>query len=114
LKNWLYRIAYHKFIDFKRKSTREIDLNSDCEQNVGLFSKAPDPINKLINDESLTDMYEAVTKLDLSDYSVMVMHYIEGLSFNDMARILNEPVGTVKARTSRALTRLKAILPERE
>ncbi len=114
LKNWLYKIAYHKFIDSERKRTREADLKNNCQQCACLFSKTPDPINKLIGEESLYRMYEAMTKLDLHENSVIILHYIQGFSFNDMAHILDEPVGTVKARNSRALARLKTMLSERE
>jgi RNA polymerase sigma-70 factor (ECF subfamily) len=114
LKNWLYRIAYNKFIDSKRKCTREADLKNDCEQSVCQSSETSDPINKLVSEESLYCTYEAMTKLDLHEYSAIILHYIQGFTFNEMAMILGEPVGTVKARTSRALARLKTILSERE
>jgi len=59
-------------------------------------------------------MSQAMTKLDFNEHSAIVLHYIQSLSFNEMALILDEPVGTVKARTSRALARLKTMLSERE
>ncbi len=114
LKTWLYRIAYHKFIDLQRKRMREVDLRNDCEQNICLVSKVTEPINKLISDESLYCMSQAMRKLDLNEHSVIVLHYIQSLSFNEMALILDEPVGTVKARTSRTLAKLKTMLSERE
>jgi RNA polymerase sigma-70 factor, ECF subfamily len=114
LKTWLYRIAYHKFIDLQRKHLREVVLRNDCEQSICLAAEVADPINKLLSDEDLYCIYEAMAKLDLGERSMIVMHYIQSLSFSEMALVLEEPAGTVKARTSRALAKLKIMLSERK
>ena len=38
------------------------------------------------------------------------LHYLQGLSYREMAVVLEEPTGTVKWRTSEALNRLRALL----
>ena len=47
--------------------------------------------------------------LDVPDRAVLVLHYLQGLSYGEMAAVLDEPVGTVKWRTSEALNRLRAL-----
>ena len=47
--------------------------------------------------------------LDAPDRAVLVLHYLQGLSYGEMAAVLDEPVGTVKWRTSEALNRLRAL-----
>jgi DNA-directed RNA polymerase specialized sigma24 family protein len=39
-----------------------------------------------------------------------VLHYLQGLSYRQMAAVLDEPTGTVKWRTAEALNRLRAML----
>ncbi|MHC4260636.1 MAG: RNA polymerase sigma factor, partial [Planctomycetota bacterium] len=58
-------------------------------------------------------LYEAMRRLESSEYIVIVLHYIQGLSFREMAKVLEEPVGTVKWQTSHALKRLKGFLTGR-
>jgi DNA-directed RNA polymerase specialized sigma24 family protein len=41
-----------------------------------------------------------------------VLHYLQGLSYREMAAVLDEPTGTVKWRTAEALSRLRALLGE--
>jgi DNA-directed RNA polymerase specialized sigma24 family protein len=41
------------------------------------------------------------------------LHYIQGLSFNQVSAILGEAVGTVKSRTSRSVKKLREILIKR-
>jgi DNA-directed RNA polymerase specialized sigma24 family protein len=39
-----------------------------------------------------------------------VLDYFQGLSYREMASVLDEPIGTVKWRTAQALNRLRATL----
>jgi DNA-directed RNA polymerase specialized sigma24 family protein len=41
-----------------------------------------------------------------------VLHYLQGLSYREMAAVLDEPTGTVKWRTSEALNVLRNLLGE--
>ena len=43
---------------------------------------------------------------------MLVLHYLQGLSYREMAAVLDEPTGTVKWRTTEALNRLRALLSE--
>jgi len=71
------------------------------------------PLYRLVTDERSFLLYEAMRKLKSSEYIVIVLHYIQGLSFREMAKVIDEPVGTSKWRTSKALKKLKALLTGR-
>jgi len=110
VKTWLHRIAYNKFIDSKRTSTRRAALLA-ARNPVGSDSdRTSSPAEESINDEHTRILYQALDKLQLPDYIVIVLHYIGGLSFREMAAVLDKPVGTVKWQTSRALGELATIL----
>jgi RNA polymerase sigma factor (sigma-70 family) len=72
--------------------------------------KPSNPLQQLTADEDSRLMYEAMCRLELEEYIVIVLHYIQGLSFREMAKVLDEAVGTVKWRTSKTLKKLKAFL----
>ena len=73
----------------------------------------PNPLHQLAKDEHEHLLYEALRGLDSSEYIAIVLHYIQGFSFREMAGVLDEPAGTIKWRTSQALKKLRAILTGR-
>ena len=113
LKTWLHQIAYHKFIDSERKLKRHSALMSNLKRQRPDATETLNPLHRLATDERSFLLYEAMRKLKSSEYLVIVLHYIQGLSFREMAKVINEPVGTVKWRTSKALKRLKEFLTGR-
>jgi len=112
LGTWLHRIAYRKFIDAKRGLERDAHLKDRLKEHAreALDADASNPLHRLAADEECRLVQEAMLKLESSEYLVVLLHYIEGLSFREMTGILDEPVGTVKWRTSRALKRLRQYL----
>jgi len=113
LGTWLHQIAYHKFIDSRRSLQHHSDLKVRLKQQRHNVPETSNPLHRLTTDEHLRFLYEAMRKLESSEYIAIVLHYTQGLSFREMAEVLDEPVGTVKGRTSRALKRLKAFLTGR-
>ena len=110
LATWLHKIAYHKFIDSKRSRERQASLITKLKEQGTDVSQTSDPLYRLMADEHSRLLYRAMQKLEFSEYTIIVLHYIQGMSFREMAEVLNEPVGTVKWRTSRTLKKLKAFL----
>jgi RNA polymerase sigma-70 factor (ECF subfamily) len=112
LGTWLHRIAYRKFIDAKRGLERDRHLKDRLKEYAreALDGDVSDPFRRLAADEDRRLVYEAMLRLESSEYLVVLLHYIEGLSFREIAGVLDEPVGTVKWRTSRALKRLRQYL----
>ena len=110
---WLHRIAYHKFIDSRRWAERQSNLIKTIQSEDKSDQKGTNPLNDLITDEYYGCIYAAMNKLERQEYLAIVMHYIQGLNYRQMAKILDEPVGTVKWRTSQALKNLKNFLTDR-
>ena len=110
---WLHRIAYRKFIDATRSLQRDAALIDSLREEKNDAKKAANPLHKLTDDEDLRLLYEAIRRLNPSEYIVIVLHYIQGLSFRQLAKVLDQPVGTVKWQTSQALKKMKASLTGR-
>jgi len=113
LKTWLHKIAYNKFVDSKRKLERQSALINELRQQNYDVPETLNPLYQVTVDEHIGFLCEAIQDLEWSDYIVIVLHYIQELSFREMAKVLDEPVGTTKWRTSQALKRLKASLTGR-
>jgi RNA polymerase sigma-70 factor (ECF subfamily) len=107
LANWLHRIAYTKFVDDWRAERRASEV---LERLTGPDVAPPDPFDSIMADEEARRLYRALHGLGAAERTLLVLHYLQGLSYRDMASVLDEPVGTVKWRTSEALNRLRALL----
>ena len=113
LGTWLHKIAYNKFVDSGRSLKRHATVIAGLKQENPDVPETSNPLYRLTTDEHSRLLYEAIQRLQTSEHIVIVLHYIQGFSFRDMAKVLDEPVGTVKWRTSRALKKLKAYLAGR-
>jgi RNA polymerase sigma-70 factor (ECF subfamily) len=110
---WLHRIAYGKFIDYKRKLRRRTDAMASLRQKPAAAAQTCDPVTHLMAEEDVRLLLEAMTALDCHQYGLILLHYVQGLSYRQMAKVLSEPAGTVKWRTSRALSKLRQCMTGR-
>jgi RNA polymerase sigma factor (sigma-70 family) len=69
-----------------------------------------DPLDLAMAGDEVRHLYQALYRLEPADRAVLVLHYLQGLSYRDLAEVLDEPAGTVKWRTALALERLRVLL----
>jgi len=109
LATWLHRIAYTKFIDGQRSNRRIVTLS---ERLTSSAVARVDPLETAMAIEEAGRLHSALDQLDSADRALLVLHYLQGLSYREMALVLDEPSGTVKWRTSEALKCLRILLAE--
>jgi RNA polymerase sigma-70 factor (ECF subfamily) len=107
-RTWLHRIAYHKFVDARRAERYRPATAAPLAEEI---APGPGPLDAAIAGDRARRLYQALDRLDADDRALLVLHYLQGLSYREMADVLGEPAGTVKWRTSLALTRLRDLLP---
>jgi RNA polymerase sigma-70 factor, ECF subfamily len=107
LATWVHRIAYTKFIDAQRAERRAAGLR---ERLASPKVPPPDPFDAAVADDEARRLHRGLHELDAPDRALLVLHYLQGLSYREMASVLDEPTGTVKWRTGEALGRLRALL----
>jgi len=110
---WLHRIAYRKFIDSTRCLQRNAALIAGLKEENNNARRSSDPLQGLTADEHTRLLYEAMRSLKQDEYIAILLHYIQGLSFRQVAKVLKLPVGTVKWQNSRALEKLRQYLSGR-
>jgi RNA polymerase sigma-70 factor (ECF subfamily) len=110
-KNWLYRAAVSTCIKRRRKSKfapeRELSLDEFHHQEE---SESPNqvpnwalmPLDKLLNNELLDQINQAVFLLPEKYRLVIVLRDIEGFSTAETSQILNVSAANVKVRLHRA------------
>lgn len=119
-KAWLFRILKNSFInDFRKKSKepskvdyQEVEtfynseeFDSDFEATSDLRSES---VQDLIGDEVAT----AINSLEVDFRIAIILCDIEGFTYEEMAKILDIPIGTVRSRLHRARGLLKEKLSE--
>jgi RNA polymerase sigma-70 factor, ECF subfamily len=109
LATWLHRIAYTKFIDGQRSERRAATLR---ERATSTASTPADPLETAMAVDEARRLYGALDELDAADPTLLVLHYLQGLSYREMASVLDEPSGTVKWRTREALNGLRILLAD--
>lgn len=105
LKGWLFTILRNLYINDCRRAARW-EMASDATDMESLFPAAASQINSL----ALQEFMQAFERLNEAERSLLLMVAVEGLSYEDTARILEVPIGTVRSRLSRARAHLRELL----
>jgi RNA polymerase sigma-70 factor (ECF subfamily) len=115
---WLYRIAVNTAISMKRKRrvVYSIDAarNGDAQIDPADPSELNRPGHALEQAEQSRRVHEALSKLSPEHRAVLVMKDMEGQKYEDMADVLDVPIGTIRSRLHRARLELRAILEQDE
>ena len=116
---WLYRIAVNKTINFLKQHKNRVHLSLN---NLDLNAEHDPDLVALISDKTprrdadLTELQEklntALLKLSPSHRLVVVLHDVQGLSHDEIAKIMNCNVGTVRSRLFYARQQLQAWLSD--
>ena len=112
-KTWLHRIAYHKFIDARRSGARDSNIIAKLALGKSKVFPTAGPFEKAVTYEDIGLLYEAIDFLEPAEQLVILLRYIQQLSFRQVALVIDEPAGTVKWRTGKALEKLRKILKDK-
>ncbi len=114
---WLLRIVTNTCYDMlrkqKRRPTQSLEPQSDEEESDRLprwQSDAESPEDIVLRREIHWAVQEGLATLSPEHRAIVVLSDIEGLSYEEIAQVLNIPLGTVKSRLSRARARLRDYL----
>lgn len=116
---WAYRIAVNKTINFlkQRKNRGHLSLN-DMDMNVENDPELVDLVSQHTprRDAGLTELHEklneAMQKLSEPHRLVVTLHDVQGLSHEEIGKIMNCNTGTVRSRLFYARQQLQAYLSD--
>ena len=105
LKAWLFAIQHNLFIDGLRRRRRELvraegeDLSSIAEPGIEQESRG-----------AVRDILACLDALPAEQRAVVLLVGVEDLSYEEAARVLDIPIGTVMSRLSRGREKLRRLL----
>ncbi len=103
---WLYRIAHNTYIDFQRTNTGSARDRSD-QWWAECIDKNPGPFANVIERQLARRLYKTVDQLDDDKRHVVHLHYYQGLSIRETAKVLGIATSTVKYRLREVLRILR-------
>ena len=108
---WLYRVTVNlSYTWISRRKKRRISLEALVDQLMSPSWHAPDHMAE--QGETQQQVRQAISELHFNQRVVIVLHYLSGLSLEEIAEILDCPVGTVKSRLYYARENLRRRLGE--
>ncbi|MBX9682083.1 MAG: sigma-70 family RNA polymerase sigma factor [Gemmataceae bacterium] len=109
---WIYRIAFNTAITLKRKQKSALRLNAG---ELGTYdpadpSDAARPDHAMETSEDERRVQEALQRLSPEHRAVLVLKDMDEMKYEEMAEVLQVPIGTIRSRLHRARLELKEIL----
>jgi len=109
-KAWLLRILKNTFInDYRKKSKRPVHLSfedfytGDDNEETGFTDLRQEVFDSLIGDE----VSKSLNALPVDYRLIILLCDIEGFKYEEIAKIIDVPIGTVRSRLHRARNMLK-------
>ncbi|MFT7686203.1 MAG: RNA polymerase sigma-70 factor (ECF subfamily) [Candidatus Azotimanducaceae bacterium] len=105
---WLYRIAIntaknHLVSKSRRPPDTDLDIDeSEFQEASGALSQMENPENSLATEQLKKVVYQAIDELAEDLKAAVTLREFEGLSYEEIAVVMDCPVGTVRSRIFRA------------
>jgi RNA polymerase sigma factor (sigma-70 family) len=105
LRAWLFTILHNQFVNQVRRSVREGSAIA-AQENSRTIASGPTQGTRL----ELRDLERAMAKLPEEQRAVILLVGLEGMRYEEVAAVLNVPVGTVRSRLSRGRDMLRQLM----
>ena len=109
---WLFGIAHQKCIQHWRNQNREEILFDEISDTPDELENSPDAV--LIRQEQEAEFMNLLNQLPMPQRSVLLLHFVEDFSLEEIAGITGTNPGTVKSRMHHAKKSLRKLLEEKE
>jgi RNA polymerase sigma-70 factor (ECF subfamily) len=105
VKSWLFTTLHRCFLESRRRSMRFPHLEITAAE-AELPNVEPDQVSHLDAEDAL----HLLSQVDEQFQAAVALFYLEDYSYNEIASILEIPLGTVKSRIARGLAQLKELV----
>ena len=118
-KPWLFTIARNTALDFIKKKKAVVFSDLDDTENDLSFSdtledKEPSAHDLFESVENAAIIAEILEEIHPEHRSVLMLHYREEMTFDEIAVVVGKPMNTVKSWHRRALIKLRELLSHRK
>jgi RNA polymerase sigma-70 factor, ECF subfamily len=107
---WLYRIALNTVFKYRRKQARE--KNKISIDDIKNLASENNPEKYVVEKSDRRLIKNLIYKLPRKYQEVLLLKYYEDCDYSTIARTLEIPIGTVRSRLHRTLTKLGELVKE--
>lgn len=108
---WLYGIAANVVGDRIRRYKRHQYMHLGADLQIGPDETAGAD-DRIVATQLAEQLNRALAKLSKPDRETLLLYALEGLSYSEIAQVLNIPTGTVGSRINRARARILEEIPD--
>ena len=105
---WLYQLTTHAAIDLMRREKRQ--AAAEDIDGITAADDGPSPQQQVERAATRREVRSALMQLPEEYRQVLVLRFMQELSYEEIGQTLKLPTGTVKSRLNRAKAQLKDIL----
>ncbi len=102
---WLYRVALRQMLLFRRKAGRRKKLIANAAQLLGAadtVGRTREPLDWLISLERQSEVRTAMSSMSERDRQLLMLKYVDGLSYGQIAERIGVTASSVQSRLHRA------------
>lgn len=111
---YLIRIADRLVIDYSRRKRKEMLVDPQDWQGIEPALEDEEPVGELVRQEDMERVKRGMDLLTLAQRRVLLMRYYGDMEFQEIAKAMGCPMGTVLSHCRRGLLALRALLQEGE
>jgi RNA polymerase sigma-70 factor (ECF subfamily) len=86
---WLYGVARHKHLMHLRRECHNPDIVEFDELSESLLAASWDPLSRSV-------LYQSLATLDAVSRRILLLRYLDGLEYHEIAEVMKIPLGTVQ------------------
>lgn len=117
LRPWLAKVMHNQYVDTVRQRARSpvLELVAGGDADEDPLDRMPatrdGPEERAERSGQRDRILAAVRQLNPEQRAIIAMHDVEGYSLEELEKMLETPIGTLKSRLHRGRQRLRALLP---
>jgi len=106
MRSWLFSILHNLFVTERRRAARRRSVGLDEAPEIAVAGRQESTVR-------MREVLAAIATLPDEQRAVLLLVGVEDLSYDEAARVLDVPVGTVMSRLSRGRERLRQALEDK-
>jgi len=111
---WFFTLARNYMIDNYRKTKWEKKTRDEFNEHLLSSDAFDSPENGMVREETKKIIWESLNRLSPEIRMAVILRDIQGKKYEEIAEIINLPLGTVKSRVNRGRLQLAKILKEKK
>lgn len=100
--SWLYTLTKNETLNYLRKQKETLNI-----EDVYYITEESEELNKIIDKDTFNNK---IRKLDRKEQEIVSLRILSNLSFKEISKILNMPIGTVEWKYYKSMNTLKMLL----